>query len=61
MACRKALRADAGNKREETGREGGAGVARTSQENDKPSLTVVRRDAKDPTTVAEQKVVLGHP
>ena len=28
---------------------------------DKPSLTVVRRDAKDPTTVAEQKVVLGHP
>ena len=32
MACCKALRADAGNKREETGREGGAGVARTSRE-----------------------------
>ena len=32
MACREALRADAGNKREETGREEGAGVSRTSQE-----------------------------
>ena len=32
MACSEAVTADAGNKREETGREGGAGVARTSRE-----------------------------
>ena len=32
MACREAVRADAGNKREEPEREGGVGVARTSRE-----------------------------